>query len=184
MKNNKHDNQYFQNEYNKNGIEIFNFYILEECDEKDLKIKETENIKKFNSKDKRFGYNLTDGGDGLIGIIRTWGDKISQSKLGVVFSQEHIENLKTSHLGYTPTMEQKIKLQNSLTGKKKSKNSSSKYVGVSKRGNSWRATIMINHKQELLGTFKIEEEAARAYDKKCWELYHDLNKLNFSENYK
>lgn len=47
------------------------------------------------------------------------------------------------------------------------KNSSSKYLGVSwdKRTKRWSAELTINHKLLHLGLFKIEEDAALAYNK-------------------
>jgi len=57
----------------------------------------------------------------------------------------------------------------------------SKYVGVSKNTkiDSWVASIMKDLKQIKIGYFKIEDEAARAYDKKALELYGDNARLNF-----
>lgn len=183
LKNKSHSNQYLQNVYNKYGLLVLDFYIIEVCKEDALQEREKYYIKKYNTNNKDFGYNLTVGGDGLFGITRTWGNKISNSKKGIKFSKEHIKNLKTSHKGYVPTESQKSKIQIALVGKKKNSNSSSKYVGVSKVKNKWRAYIVINHKQIYLGKYNLEKEAAIIYDKKCWEIYGDISKLNFPEKF-
>lgn len=57
-----------------------------------------------------------------------------------------------------------------------------KYRGVEKRPcGSFTATIKKNHKKYYLGSFSVEEDAARAYDKKAVELFGDKAVLNFPE---
>jgi len=56
--NNKHHSLKLQRSYNKHGIEIFSFEILELCDKKDLEKNEKEWINHFNSFNN--GYNSTD----------------------------------------------------------------------------------------------------------------------------
>ena len=57
----------------------------------------------------------------------------------------------------------------------------SKYKGVWKRKASWRANIKHNYKTIHLGSFKTEEEAARAYNAKATKLYGEFAKLNIIE---
>ena len=58
----------------------------------------------------------------------------------------------------------------------------SKHRGVTKRSNgNFEARITKNYKWYCLGTFSIEEDAARAYDKKAVELFGDKAVLNFPE---
>lgn len=63
----------------------------------------------------------------------------------------------------------------------KRKKASSKYFGVTyrKENKAWRSRYMINYKNYLIGEFKSEIEAAKAYDKKIKELKLD-RPLNFS----
>jgi hypothetical protein len=58
---------------------------------------------------------------------------------------------------------------------------SSKFKGVSKQtlGSSWCCRIVHSYKTYYIGSFKTEEEAAVAYDKKAIELFGEYAKLNF-----
>jgi hypothetical protein len=56
----------------------------------------------------------------------------------------------------------------------------SKYKGVTKsKYNTWYSYITVNKVRYPIGSFKTEEEAGRAYDKKAIELLGDKAKLNF-----
>ena len=59
----------------------------------------------------------------------------------------------------------------------------SQYKGVSRTSKQyrrpWRATLKHNGKTITLGTFFLEEDAARAYDEKASELFGEFAKLNF-----
>tara|TARA_R110000803_G_scaffold163375_1_gene227021 strand:+ start:611 stop:1135 length:525 start_codon:yes stop_codon:yes gene_type:complete len=59
----------------------------------------------------------------------------------------------------------------------KDKKGTSKYTGVCwhKRRNKWQSSIRINGKVEYLGSFKIEKEAAQAYQ-------NELKKINNESN--
>ena len=60
---NCHKNKFLQNAYKKYGVENFKFEILEFCELECLVSKEEEYIKKYNSFNNKFGYNLTSGGE-------------------------------------------------------------------------------------------------------------------------
>lgn len=57
----------------------------------------------------------------------------------------------------------------------------SRYRGVTFHNRKWLAQICIKRKAKCIGYFLTEEEAAKAYDKRCWELFQDKNRLNFPE---
>jgi hypothetical protein len=59
-------------------------------------------------------------------------------------------------------------------------NCTSRYKGVSyhKRGKIWQAYIKINGKTIHLGSFRLEIDAAKAYNKKAVELFGEFAKLN------
>lgn len=66
LKKNKHCNVYLQRIYNKYGLDIFKFEIIEKCEyNKDI-ILEKENyyIEYFDSKNSKMGYNLSDASFG------------------------------------------------------------------------------------------------------------------------
>lgn len=71
-------------------------------------------------------------------------------------------------------------LENSRN-KSKSKGTSSRYKGVTKVKNGWKAHISINNKDIHIGYFKTEEDAARAYDERAIEEFGEHAKLNFSD---
>lgn len=107
--------------------------------------KEKELIAKWNLKDRNFGYNMTDGGEGTCGYKPTeeqlrkmserfkgenhpfYGKKmpkefclaISRGRKGIKFSEEHKENLRKSRLGRTLSEEQKNKIKDSSPLKRK-----------------------------------------------------------------
>ncbi len=117
--------------------------------------------------------------------------KISESHKGKPRSEETKEKLRqvkgNKHWAFGKKLndEEKDKLSKQLIGIKK-KGSSSEYKGVSyyKNINRYKASITINRVYTYIGVFKLEIDAAKAYDEKCWEVYQDLSMLNFPENYK
>lgn len=256
------ENQYFQRAYNKYGLEGFNFYILEECENNATLLDKLEKdyIESYDTTNPKFGYNIEKGGNkppnvkGIkrsketkelmskiqqiiakdperrrkisignsgknhwnygnitpietrekisnalkkegahplhgvpmpqetkdkISITRTgkpsnnkWRKesrkKLSVSKTGIKFSEEHVENMSKSQIG-----------------KKQKKDSYSKYKGVTwhKLAKMWYCVIRYDRKQHYVGRYKTELEAAHSYDKKCWEIYHNLLMLNFPKKY-
>jgi hypothetical protein len=60
---------------------------------------------------------------------------------------------------------------------------SSRFVGVTRCGNKWRAKIEYQGKCFNLGTFADEVEAAKARDRKAYELHGPYAYLNFPEDY-
>ena len=57
----------------------------------------------------------------------------------------------------------------------------STFKGVCFTGVNWRATLYFNKEKVNLGIFRLEEDAARAYDKKAKELFGEFARLNFPE---
>lgn len=65
---------------------------------------------------------------------------------------------------------------------RKKKNSNNKFLGVRQvYKDGYSARITVNGKREYLGYFSTPEQAAKAYDKKAYELYGDKAILNFPE---
>lgn len=58
LKNNKHDNDYLQNSFNKYGIDNFSFEVIEFCEVSELIDKENYYINFYKSNNLNLGYNL------------------------------------------------------------------------------------------------------------------------------
>lgn len=65
---------------NKYGEENFNFYILEECSIEELECREIKYIEKFNTTDRKFGYNLESGGYSNIVVNELTKKKLRNSQ--------------------------------------------------------------------------------------------------------
>lgn len=61
--------------------------------------------------------------------------------------------------------------------------SKSRFIGVTRRsdGERWVASIKIQGKRQHLGSFLLEEDAARARDSRAKELFGEFAALNFPE---
>lgn len=59
----------------------------------------------------------------------------------------------------------------------------SQYRGVTFHNKKWLAQICINRRAKCIGYFLNEQDAARAYDKRCWELFKDKSRLNFPDEF-
>lgn len=55
----------------------------------------------------------------------------------------------------------------------------SQYKGVNRCGRKWRAVIRVDGQQVHLGYFRVEEEAAKAYDAAAVQLFGEFARLNF-----
>ena len=69
-------------------------------------------IQHYKTTDSNYGYNITCGGDGIYGYTHSCATKkkMRQSALGRVFTSQHIDNLRASHIGYVMPDEQKRKI--------------------------------------------------------------------------
>lgn len=75
---------YFYNALRKYGFNSFEFSVLEECTEDKLNDREIFWINKFQSNNREYGYNTTDGGDGVTGY---WDRPVYQYDLDGDFIQ-------------------------------------------------------------------------------------------------
>jgi hypothetical protein len=55
----------------------------------------------------------------------------------------------------------------------------SRYKGVTRSGSRWQATIVADRARLYIGTFDIEEDAARAYDAFAIQHHSEYARLNF-----
>jgi group I intron endonuclease len=100
LNNNSDKSTYLQNAWNRYGKESFSIYVLEECFREELIEKEKEYIALLNTK-RPFGYNLTDGGEGLSGYKQSEENKrkLSALRSGKKLSEKTRKNISLGHLG-------------------------------------------------------------------------------------
>lgn len=78
LNNNEHNNTYLQNAWNKYGSTVFEFAVVELCEEPSLNDREIFYIQSYDS--YRHGYNLTIGGLGHRGYIPTEKERLTVSE--------------------------------------------------------------------------------------------------------
>lgn len=112
---------YFHRALMKHGIEAFEWTILEaHSTDEEAKIAEIWYIEYFKSIGVEL-YNMTNGGDGQLGQMRSdiTRNKISSAMKGRVFSDEHLERLRTARRERSVAPEVGLKIANALKGRKK-----------------------------------------------------------------
>jgi group I intron endonuclease len=160
------DNRYFLNAIRKYGASSFR---LEEIDRattlEELKNKEIYYIKFYNSRDRKIGYNLSEGGDGTKGVLKSaeTREKLRQKALGRVWSEErkarHSKMMKESNRDFSVGIEN-FKQHNIKTSK-----IVEKYVD-----------------NKLVSTYKSITEAASLNNINRITLIRYLNKQGFDNN--
>lgn len=173
LKNKKHFNDYMQRLYNKYPRN-FIFSVIEECQIEQLNDREIFWINKLNTLSPN-GMNLIQGGNVKTPSLET-RKKISDSNKGK----------PARNKGIPRTKETKLKISISKKGNfllVKRKNKSSNYYGVyltNIRNNSyWKARIKVDGNLISIGYFKVEVEAAVAYNNYIIQngLSHPLNEV-------
>lgn len=180
----------------KYGWENFKKEILyENLSEEEAKQQEISLIKTLKSNIKKYGYNLTEGGDGTLGRRFTEEQKkqISEKNKGRAISEEHKERLRQVNLGKHHSEETKRKMSESHKGNKASlgrkhteewKRQNSERMKGSKNGHSKRVICIETQKvydtmtqaREETGATKITECCRHYYKHKTsaglhWEYY-------------
>lgn len=189
-----HYNLHLQRAWNKYGEENFSFYVLKCCSEDELSSQEQLFISKIGSKHP-YGYNLTDGGDGGLGMTDESRKKISIANKGKEVKQSSKllmsmnQTLHNSFKGKKHTPETLKILSTASIGNKHSigkpnrqgrkPSSKSGFVGVRWAKTCWEARITINKKQISLGRYETDVLAAHVYDSYARMYYGDNAKTNF-----
>lgn len=101
LNNNRHDNNYLQNAWNKYGEENFSFTILERCNENNIDKKEQYYIVKFSTTDRKNGYNLDSGGNQNKHHSEETKRKISKAHIGKFVSDETRKRISIGRTGIT-----------------------------------------------------------------------------------
>ena len=191
LRGNRHTNSYIQQDWNEQEENSFIFYMIEELENiKELLINMEiywtvyfDSVRKNN-----IGYNVTYGGDGLLGFTFTEESKKKMSDSAKGNSSHkgfiHSEEVRKK-MGRHRTEEQRIEDSKKRQGKKPP-NSSSIYVGVrwDKSRNLWMAGIVFLRKSITIGRYKNEIDAAKAYNSKAIELFGSDARINKIEENK
>lgn len=111
LKNNTHENPYLQNSRNKYGDDCFLFYIIEECEDFLLDEKEKYYISYFDSKTN--GYNLTDGGEGVLNPCQQTRKRMSDAQKGKKASDETRALLSDIHRNISDETRKKMSIAKS-----------------------------------------------------------------------
>ena len=99
LNNGCHNNVYLQNAWNKYGSDNFYFYILEQCNQEDLDVREIFYIDLFNTDDRNSGYNLKSGGqNGGSKYSEESRKKMSETHKELYKDEKNIEILKQNGL--------------------------------------------------------------------------------------
>lgn len=112
-------NLYFHRALRKHGLESFDWKVLSVSDdESKLNLLEQVWIKSLGTKVPN-GYNLIDGGDGVIGHKHSVIAKAKMSKIrkGKTKSAIHRARIAAAHKGIRPTIETRIKISKANMGK-------------------------------------------------------------------
>lgn len=143
--------------YNKYGQEHFTKKILAYADtEEKLNWFERFYIKKYHARTK--GYNLTDGGDGVLGLRRDAWNK------GVPCSEDQKHKISLKLKGKPMSEETKLKLSLKLKGKKQKTRSeeTKKKISETKKGKTpWNKgkTMSEEQKRKISESLKRKKEA-------------------------
>lgn len=92
LKHNRHDNEHMQRSYNVDP-DAFSWDLLCECKESELDEKEIQYIKDYNSTDPQYGYNRSYGGQQYHRATLETRRKMSESKKGKKFTEEHCKKI-------------------------------------------------------------------------------------------
>lgn len=188
-----HPNKHLQRAFNIVGEMQFKYTILECCAEADLNHKEISWIQSLKTHNSEFGYNKTLGGDG-----GKTDDNTNNSRLGILaktvikhledgISPNEIAKVVGVDLPFICGIKRRITYRHLSKGIKFVNENISVYKGVRRQERStirYFARIWYDGKDHNLpGSFLDETEAAKAHDVKSWEIFRDLTKLNFPEDY-
>ena len=123
----RHSTQLIDKKIKEYGIDNFDFEILFVGTYDECKIKEQEYIEQYETMVYQNGYNVTKGGDGVVGFSHSEESKkkMSDSHKNIPHkphSEETKQKISESNVGkhsnYKPTEETKQKISDSLTGRK------------------------------------------------------------------
>jgi len=147
LRNNRHSNVHLQNAWNQYGEENFQFYILEVCESEILDNREKYFISLYQSKNRLFGYNMTDGGLGVVGIeftIKEIQRRVIEKRNRVVTDITR-QRMRDAQIGKTLSEETKKKISMAQRGI----SPANKGVPMSdEQKEKWRSTVAKRTKED------------------------------------
>ena len=124
------NNSHFTNAIKKYGWENIKHKVLfSNLTEEKAKQLEKQYILMFKTNDRRYGYNITDGGEGVKGFRFSEESKrkMSEKRKGHKFSEEHNANISRALKGIPKSEEHKLKQRMTMTGRKASEETKKKF---------------------------------------------------------
>lgn len=172
LNNNKHDNKYLQNSWNKHGENKFEFEVVKECNiGQNINKLEECYIELYDS--YKNGYNLTLGGEGTKGNFpseeskKIVAEKNRKRNLGKRHSEDTKKKMSNSHKGRVKTQKHRNNLSKSLTGKSVSIETRNKLREINTGSNSPVTKLaeddVISIKKRLLRKDN-QKDIANSYD--------------------
>lgn len=123
------NNAHFTNAIKKYGWESIKHKVLfSNLTEEKAKQLEKQFILMFRTNNRRYGYNITEGGEGIKGFrfSEESKKKMSEKRKGHKFSEEHNTKISKALKGVPKSEEQKLKLRMTMTGRKASEETKKK----------------------------------------------------------
>lgn len=159
LNNETHPNSHLQRSWNKYGPDMFNFYIICECEDIDLDEQEIYYITYFDTLNENFGFNMQGGGQATHTITEEVKKKIGDANRGHKHTDESKQKMSVSRMGhpyygggqpngFKHTEDAKQKLRDYNLGKTLSGETRSKISDGLKgivRSNETKALISQNH---------------------------------------
>lgn len=171
---------YFYSSIRKHGEDSFDWKIIDCCkNENDLKRAEKFHIARWNTKAPN-GYNLTDGGDGLLNppkFIKQKRSKLFKGKNNPMFGKKHSkktkEKIAEKRIGRTSTDEERFKSSKGREGRGLFGFSGTSYRNkhILPGGKVWFASIQWKGKSTSLGYYNDPFSAELVYKLVKKELY-------------
>lgn len=121
LRNNTHANEHLQKAFNKYGEDKFVIEIVKECKPEELDFWEINYINTYKACNKKYGYNLINGGQVYRHHSSETRKKISEKLKGRKFSEEHKNRIKIANNNkiYTPFQKEMMKIKQIETRKKR-----------------------------------------------------------------
>lgn len=165
------DSFHLQQAYNIYGPDEFKYYVLEECERDNEILNRLErfyiSLYKTYGFNGEFGYNLSEGGLGSMGVKFTDERRKMMSEINSGEKHpnygKHLSDETKKKIGLANSAIQLRKPSRSNLGKK-SPSSASQYYGVVKTNGKWSAQFRMNGIFHYVGVFKSDIDAANAYN--------------------